>query len=390
MGNFFRKEDRFLKIVGVICEYNPFHLGHQKQFDRIRDHFGPDTAIVSLMSGNFVQRGKPAIVDKTLRARAALLCGCDLVLELPIPYALSSAEGFAASGVRLLAPFCDALCFGTENGTPETLMDTAQELLSDRFRESLRTQLDTGKSFPSARELALEEKAALLRSPNDILAVEYCKAILAQGNKMAIFPITREGSYHASEADRENPSATSLRRLMLSGDDWTPYVPTEAAAVFDGAVLHAFSAGERAVLSQLRRMRESDFEVLPYGSEGLWRKLMHAVRKCASVDEILETTKSKRYTRSRLDRMVLCGYLGITREDISREIPYARVLGLSENGRKVLKKARQVGLFPNAGEAVDDPYWDMEQRCEDLFGLFAIPAPEKPGGETRRRIVLKK
>ena len=117
-----------MKTVGIICEYNPFHLGHKKQFDIIRQRLGEDTAIVCLMSGNFVQRGAPAIFDKSLRAQAAILSGADLVLELPVTYALSSAEGFAAGGVRILSGFCDYLCFGCESGTEDTLMETAKAL----------------------------------------------------------------------------------------------------------------------------------------------------------------------------------------------------------------------------------------------------------------------
>ena len=132
-----------MKTVGIICEYNPFHLGHKKQFDIIRQTFGPETAIVCLMSGNFVQRGAPAIFDKSFRARAAIDSGADLVLELPVTYALSSAEGFAAGGVRILSGVCDTLCFGTENGSKDSLLSTAASLLSPDFSEKLRIELRT-------------------------------------------------------------------------------------------------------------------------------------------------------------------------------------------------------------------------------------------------------
>ena len=146
-----------MKTVGIICEYNPLHLGHKKQMDHIRREFGADTAIVCAMSGNFVQRGSPAIIDKSARAAAAVACGADLVLELPIPGALSSAEGFAAAGVRTLAPLCDALCFGAETAQPGTLLSAAQGLLHPDFPPLLRQALDTGKSFPAARQAALEQ-----------------------------------------------------------------------------------------------------------------------------------------------------------------------------------------------------------------------------------------
>ena len=154
-----------MKIVGVICEYNPFHLGHRKQFDMIRREFGEDTAIVCLMSGNFVQRGAPAVFHKSLRAKAAVLSGGDLVLELPVNDALSSAEGFAAGGVKILSPFCDYLCFGAESGNADILMATASSLLQPEFSSALRAQLDSGISFPSARAAALKEMGCDSGSP---------------------------------------------------------------------------------------------------------------------------------------------------------------------------------------------------------------------------------
>ena len=141
-----------MKTVGIICEYNPLHLGHQKQIHRIREEFGPDCSIVCVMSGNFVQRGAPAIIDKSLRAKAAVLCGADLVLELPITSALSSAEGFAAGGVRILSRLCDTLCFGTENGNASSLMQTARTLLSPEFSDALRIELDKGMGMPAILE----------------------------------------------------------------------------------------------------------------------------------------------------------------------------------------------------------------------------------------------
>ena len=261
-------------IVGIICEYNPLHLGHLHQLEAIREKFGPETEIVCLMSGSFVQRGQPAILDKSLRAKAAVSCGADLVLELPITASLSSAEGFASAGVRILSKICDKLCFGAESGTEETLMRTARALLSPAFSCYLKENLQKGLSFPAARQLALGQMGfsdALVSSPNDILAVEYCKAILSQHSPMGIFPIRRAGSYHAESADAENPSATSVRSLMLTSGLWLDYVPEPARDCFRGASLHTAAAGERAMLARLRTMTDAEFEALPYGSEGLWR-----------------------------------------------------------------------------------------------------------------------
>ena len=230
----------------------------------------------------------------------------------------------------------------------------------------------------------------LLTSPNNILAVEYCKAILSQGCAMQPMPIHRGGDYHDKDADQENPSATSIRALMLEDRYWKSYVPGQNVELFEHAALHSLKAGERAILSRLRTMTDEEFEALPYGSEGLWRKFMHASRSCATLEEIIEATKSKRYTRTRIDRMVMCAFLGLTEEDLNTPAPYTRVLAFNDVGRAVLKEARQTGLFVNAGEQCDGAYCEMEYRVGDLYGLFAVDAPEAPGAEHQRRIYYYK
>ena len=378
-----------MKTVGIICEYNPLHLGHQKQIARIRAEFGEETAIVCAMSGNFVQRGSPAIMDKSVRARAAVACGADLVLELPVTTALSSAEGFAAGGVRILSPLCDTLCFGAETPDRKILLSVAQALLRDDFPPLLRAELDTGKSFPAAREAALRRMGVssdILSQPNNTLAVEYCKAVLSQNLPMEPFPIHRQGSYHALSVDADNPSATAVRNLMLISHNWKSCVPQAARTVLEGEALHSTAAGEKAILARLRTMTDWDFADLPYGSEGLWRKLMQASRRENTLEEIIAATKSKRYTRTRLDRMVMCAFLGITDDDFQMEIPYTRVLAFTSKGRVLLKEAKKTGLYLNAGESFDHPYWQLERRCGDLYGLFCVDGPEAPGREENRRI----
>lgn len=366
-----------MKTVGIICEYNPLHLGHEKQLQWLK---AQGHRVVCIMSGNYVQRGQPAILDKGLRARAAVTCGADLVLELPLTAAVSSAERFAAEGVRLLAPICDGICFGAENADREHLMAVAKALLSEDFSAALRLELDKGLSFPGARQKALQTMGldgALLETPNNILAVEYCKAITAQGLKMEPMPIHRGGDYHAQTPDPENPSATAVRGRMGEGT-WQEYVPTAVREIYQNATLHTLAAGERAVLCKLRTMTDEEFEALPYGSEGLWRKLMHAAREQATLEQIATAVKSKRYTRSRIDRMILCAFLGLSEQDLTVPSPYARVLAFNDEGRNILKIAKDLGHYPNIGEKIDHPYQKMEDRAEALYGLFAQTTPEAP------------
>lgn len=381
-----------MKITGIICEYNPFHLGHLKQINKMKST-DPNTGIVCLMSGNYVQRGMPAIFDKAYRAKAAVMCGADLVLELPVTAALSSAEGFAAEGVRILSGFCDSLSFGAEDAEPKLLLQAANLLLSPDFSSKLKEQLSKGLSFPAARQKALEAmgfSADILNKPNNILAVEYCKAILSQNSKMKPEPIFRGGDYHETIADTENPSASAVRLLRENNEPWQSYVPENAAICFQNANIHTISNGEQAILYRLRTMTDEEYEALPYGSEGLWRKLMKNARQCATLEEIITATKSKRYTRTRLDRMVMCAYLGLTGKEINTHAPYVRVLALNDKGREILLKARQNGQFPNIGERIDHPYQEIENRCDDLYGLFAKQTAEAPGSTNDRRIFYHK
>ena len=370
-----------MRTVGVVCEYNPFHLGHARQLALLRQQ-DPEAVVVCLMSGLYVQRGQPAVFSRQVRARAALLAGADLVRELPVTVSLRSAEGFAAGGVEILDRLgVEGISFGAETADRETLLETARQLLSPQFGEALRPHLDEGLSFPAARSRALKDLGgdpAVLERPNDILAVEYCKAILARGSGLIPLPICRPGDYHALDADRENPSATALRRRILAGEPWLAYVPEEARPAYEGAGVHSLALGERAVLARLRTLEEEAFAALPGASEGLWRKLLRESRRQTGLEGLLTAVKSKRYTRSRLDRMVLCAFLGLTAEDLAAEAPYVRILGFRDRGRQALREMSSRLPLAHAGQGMESPYFALEQRCERLYGLFGqtLEAPE--------------
>ena len=379
----------FLQTTGIICEYNPLHLGHQKQIAYLKDQ---GHAVVCLMSGNFVQRGHPAIFDKMRRAAAAVRCGADLVLELPIQYALSSAEGFADGGVQILSQLCDHLCFGAETADQEALLGAAKTLLTPAFSQALRVHLDAGLSFPAARAAALAQLGvdkALVETPNNILAVEYCKAILAQQVALSPLPIHREGSYHDDAPDPENPSATSLRNLLKNKQNWQDFVPKNAVSCFVDAPIHSLEQAQQMILYRLRTMTDVEFEALPYGSEGLWRKLMHASREQDTLEAIIAATKSKRYTRTRIDRMILCALLGLTAQDLAQPAPYCRVLAFNDIGREILKTAKESGYFVNIGTDTGHPYQATERRATALYGLMTDTA-ESPEAESQYRIYYER
>lgn len=360
-----------MKNIGIICEYNPFHNGHAKQLRAVR---AQDGVCVCLMSGNYVQRGEPAILDKWTRAKAAVLCGADLVLELPVTCALRSAEGFAAGGVEIFDRLgcIDGLSFGSELVDINLIMSTAEALDSPEFSGHLHDALAEALSFPAARQQALTAlgaDTAALETPNSILAVEYCKALRRRNSAIVPMLLHRDGDYHGG-SDPAAPSASFLRVQ----EDWSGFVPPEALEIFSGAERHTAAAGERAWLARLRGMEEAEFSRLPFGSEGLWRKVMAACRTETTIDAIVQAAKSKRYTHTRLMRMLLCAYLGISEEMLMTPAPYVRVLAVNPRGQSVLRQAKKSGdlLLLHTGErAPAGEYAALERRAADLYSLFS-------------------
>lgn len=384
-----------MKTVGIICEYNPFHRGHAAQMAAIRQSFGAETAVVCAMSGNFVQRGAPAVFDKYTRAAAAVACGADLVLELPVPVALSSAEGYARGGVELLDRLgvTDALCFGCECGDGAALMAAARAMEAPDFDEALRARLAAGERYAAAKQAVLAERmgADILRRPNDILGAEYCRALLRRESAIEVFAIPRGGDYHDPAPDAVNPSATSVRERLRTGD-WESFVPAAAAEIFRQAPQYRMEWGERALLARLRAMTEDEWSRTAHGSEGLWSKMRTAAHEAATVEEILQAAASKRYPMARLRRLLLCAYLGITGDDLTAPMEEIRVLALSERGRTVLKKSREQGTLRllDAGER-PAAGWEPERRYADLFTLFSTPEqPPLAAMEQNSRVSLRK
>ena len=373
-----------METAGILCEFNPFHLGHQRL---VAYAHSLGATVVCLMSGRYVQRGAPALFAPELRAEAAVLGGADLVLELPLTAALSSAEGFAAGGVEIFTALgLEAMVFGSESGDAGQLLELAALLQSDALSGPLHRYLDQGLSFPAARERAAQElgaDASLLRRPNSILAVEYCKAILAQGSHLRPVVLLRPGDYHSPLPDAANPSATALRQALLTGGPWETMTPPSCHCLYRTGSKHTWQAGERAVLARLRAMGQEEFEALPYGGEGLWRKFYHACQRETTLEAILGATKSKRYSHTRLCRMAMCAFLGLTAQDMQKKSPYLRVLAFNDRGRTLLRRLRERKIpLCQAGQTMTGPYAQLEHRARALYGLFAQEV-EAPGPAER-------
>jgi len=384
-----------MKTVGIICEYNPFHLGHAGHIEKTRSVLNGDFAVVCVMSGNFVQRGEPAVFSKHVRAETAVRCGADLVIELPVPYALSSAEGFAAAGVYILDKLgiCDHISFGSESGDIKALTEAARVMASDEAGRLTREWLGKGLSYASAQQKAadviLGSRSDILKSPNNLLGIEYIKALIRSGSSLLPITVERTGGDHDGDTGY---SASALRRSLAKGDAPWAFMPDAAAALYRDEI----NAGrgpvsaeryELAVLSRLRMINE--FSVLAGISEGLENRLKKYINTEPSVGAILEKTKTKRYAMSRLRRLLMCAVLGVRREAAELPPPYIRVLAMNDKGKKLLGAARKkaelpVIVKPSSAKKLTERAADMfetDAAATDFYVLAFNDPKERSGGK---------
>ena len=348
-----------MKTAGIICEYNPFHLGHFGHIKKTRhllnnglEDDNKTIAIVCVMSGNYVQRGDFAIFNKHARAKMAILSGADLVIELPTPYALQSAEGFAKAGVYILdrLGICEYLSFGSESGSIDKLCVAADAIVSDNAHTLTRQWLGEGISYASAQQKAadaiLGASSDVFKTPNNVLGIEYIKAIKKIGSDMVPITTLRTGGDHDSDIGY---SASALRKLFMRDTLPEQLMTKHATAVCieelaSGRGPVSLKNAEPALLSRLRAIE--DYSNVPGISEGLERRFKRYAALEASVDSLLAKVKTKRYPMSRLRRILMCLTLGIKIEDAETMPPYIRVLALNKKGMDILAKARNISKLP--------------------------------------------
>ena len=405
-----------MRCAGIVAEYNPFHRGHAYQIAQTRAALGADAAVVCAMSGHWVQQAGCAIADKWVRARLALMGGADLVLELPTPWAVSSAEAFARGGVEVLAAsgVVDTLSFGSECGELEPLRALAACLDGEAYRAALKRRLDQGKPFAACRQGAAEEllgtpAGALLRQPNNSLGVEYIRALNRLGSAIAPMTVLRRGAphhgipaviaLHGDGASERGParmdlpqfvSATDLR-LQIMAHRWDmaePYLVPGGRALLEDRLIRppTLRQVERAVLAKVRTMTAADWAALPDSgaAEGLPERLVRAGRQADSLDQFDRLAVTKRYTNARIRRLLLWAFLGLTAADRPSRVPYLRVLGFNRRGRTLLREMKAQAALPVLtkpahAKSLTGPartLFEREVRCTDLYGLcFPQPLP---------------
>jgi len=385
------------KIIttAIIAEYNPFHNGHKYQIEQARNITGADLVVV-VMSGNFVQRGQPAIINKWTRAEMALRGGADLVLELPLPFAVSSAEYFATGSVKILNMIgtVDYLCFGSELGEIETLKLVAQELIdeSTEFKTTLRTSLDLGYSYPTARASALTKKYhAIAKSPNNILGIEYIKALIKSKSKITPVTIKRLGSdYNSTTLEEGFSSATAIRTTLFKDNSLeaiADFVPD-----FTLDILKNEFVSKRGPVSnnkvfenlrfKVRTLKATEIAEFPGVSEGLENKIMKVFESATSFDDAVDSIKSKRFPATRISRALLSIYLNINKKTMHKFLDkgptYLRILGFRKSAQPFMrelsdKKGEIVGVklkkFVDSKNKSVSNLAKLETLSTDLFVL---------------------
>lgn len=381
-----------MDAVGVVCEFDPLHRGHERLLRRAG---ASGRVLVCAMSGNFTQRGGAACVEKFARAEMAVRCGADLVVELPTPWAMATAEKFADGGVSLLAQCgVKTLYFGSECGDTDALWATAEALLRADVHRAIRLEMDGGLPYAAARQAVLERETglgALLAQPNNTLAVEYLKAIRRRGLAADAVTVRREDGGHHGTA-----SASHIRALLAAGQEAKAFalMPPQAADILGREMKKGLAPVdparlERAMLARLRLMNEHDFASYDSGGEGLYRRVYRAVQEGGSLGDILTRATTKRYPTARVRRMLWAVFLGL--EAPGEDIPYVRILAATEAGRRLLRqmqgagvpvltKAADVGRLGPSAEAL----FTREARRTDVYALACPGSPLPCGSDWRR------
>ena len=385
-------------VTGIVCEYNPFHKGHLYQIQRAKE-MGSDS-IVCVMSGNFVQRGECAFLSKHIRAKAAVMCGADVVIDLPTPWAMASAETFARGSVGLLESFgIDALSFGCENDDAELLRACSDKLNDDKTGVLVKKYTAEGETYPEAVSRALRESIGekageIISSPNNTLAIEYIRHL---SDNVKIIPVKRQGASHDSDEAKDSIASASLIRKLNMNDEAMDYIPEKLLSLYKDADVYDISHCERAILSALRLMDKDEFSLYVSDTNGLDMRIYDSVRSADSLESLYAMAKSKNYTHSRVRREVMNLWLKIKKEYSQGIPPYIKILAVSEKGLSLLSSAKRntdLPVITKHSEAKKltgkaEGIYKAECRNTDLFSLCTKEIRECSQEERNSLIIVR-
>lgn len=345
------------KRIGIIAEYNPFHNGHLYQIQKAKELTGADT-VIAVMSGNFTQRGDTSLINKFEKAKIALQNEVDMVIELPTIYSISSAENFALGGVKILNEIgnIDYLVFGIEEENLEKLQAIADVLVNEdnEFKRNIKEELDKGNSYPKAREIVLKKVLSsenvenIMQKPNNILAIEYLKALKITNSKIKPFAIKRKNTMHNDENINENyASGTYIRKLFIENNfnEIKKVVPKYTYERLlelknQGTYVSSINDFSDIVIYKIRTMTKEEISQIADVNEGLENSIKLASTTCKTIDEIIDKVSTKRYTKTRISRILTYILLDITKSEMEQSKnanQYIRVLGINKKCEGILK-----------------------------------------------------
>ena len=376
-----------MKICALVAEYNPFHLGHLKHIDYIKNELGAENIVV-IMSGNFTQRGEPAVLNKYTRAKHAVIAGADAVIELPAVFATANAETFATGAINILDDLSaiDGLCFGVESGDKEQFFSLASAMLdeSKEFKRILKGHLESGVSLAKAKFLTVKElngeefSEELISLPNNILGLEYAKAILKRNSGIQAFPMLREGDHNSLVLKKGITSATSIRqkikelKLKKLKKSLPPYVYgdlTPYPYAFDKITTAALITATKEQLAEI-----------PDCTEGLENRIKALIKDNKNIDALVEKIATKRYTASRIRRIFTANLLGITQEftdECKNAHLYAKVLAVNKDNKEIISMLAKNSRIPVITRKSDiaqlkktaEKCYDLDVKASDLYNL---------------------
>lgn len=381
-----------MRNYGIICETNPMHSGHKYLIDRARE-MGADR-IVAVMSGNTVQRGEFAILDKYTRAEALLKCGADLVLELPFPWCASSAEHFAGAGIEILERFCDTVIFGSESGDIDLLERAAICASGEAFREKYKDGLLDGKPAAELYFDMIQNAVGRELSSNDLLGIEYIRAARECGYDLSFKTVARKGDRYLDREikDGEHTSATAIRELWRRGQmiDTKAYIPETAFDVYAEAVHGGQMTSDEALdafwLSFFRLHNGEDFDGIVGADGGLGNRFCEMAKKARSTKELFDLVGTKRYTSASLKRTMLYCLAGVKKEDIDESLRETLLLAANKEGRALLSEKRKtVGSFVVTKPADADMTLRQNILSERIDAVFTLASENKNEADAMKK-----
>ncbi|MBO4251354.1 MAG: nucleotidyltransferase family protein [Clostridia bacterium] len=345
-----------MKICASVAEYNPFHLGHLKHIRYMKNELKAERVVI-LMSGNFTQRGEPAVLNKFTRAKQAITAGADLVIELPTVFATANAETFATGAINILDDLCaiDGVCFGVESGDKAQFLSLAKDMLDEtkEFKKILKTHLEEGVSLAKARFLTVKELKGeefpeeLISLPNNILGLEYAKAILKRNSAIDIFPMLREGDHNSLTLKKGITSATSIRAKLKEGEI-KKLKKNLPAFVYEDLKPYPF-AFDKITTAALITATKEQLASIADCTEGLENRIKALLKDNKNIDSLVEKISTKRYTATRIRRIFIANLLGITKsftDDCLKSRLYAKVLAVNGEHKDIISALAETSKIP--------------------------------------------